>query len=97
MRIREFQNLMKDLYIQKDKERGISDTFIWLVEEVGELATELNDERDKQSVSEEMADIFAWMCSLANLFQIDLEDAIFKKYPNKCPKCDSNPCKCEGD
>lgn len=95
MRIREFQNLMKELYLQKDKQRGISDTFIWLVEEVGELATELNKDREKEKISEEMADIFAWMCSLANLCQIDLESAIFEKYPNKCPKCGSHPCKCD--
>ena len=95
MRIREFQELMKDLYIDKDKQRGISNTFIWLVEEVGELATELNNGSDKDKISEEMADILAWMCSLANLFEIDLESAIFEKYHNKCPKCDSNPCQCD--
>ncbi|TFF97977.1 MAG: nucleotide pyrophosphohydrolase [Promethearchaeota archaeon] len=95
MSIREFQDLMKDLYFPKDKHRGISDTFIWLVEEVGELATELNKGRNKKNISEEMADIFAWMCSLANLLDIDLDQAVFEKYPKKCPKCGSNPCQCD--
>jgi len=76
--------------------RGIEKTFIWLVEEVGELASTLkqDSELDLNKVSEEMADIIAWMSSLANLLEIDLEKALVDKYPNKCIKCNSNPCCC---
>ncbi len=95
MNIKEFQGLMRDLYYHKDKKRGIDKTFIWLVEEVGELASELNTDCNKKNISDEMADIFAWMCSLANLLHIDLEKSLFKKYPNKCPKCGENPCECD--
>ncbi|GAH58079.1 unnamed protein product, partial [marine sediment metagenome] len=58
MKISDFQDLLKDLYLQKDLNRGVTSTFIWLVEEIGELATILNStDVDKQKVSEEIADI----------------------------------------
>ncbi len=96
MKISEFQHLMKELYFHQDNERGIQDTFIWLIEEVGELARIIKKrEIDKKKASEELADIIAWANSLANLLSIDLETVLFEKYPNKCLKCDSNPCKCE--
>jgi NTP pyrophosphatase (non-canonical NTP hydrolase) len=96
MKISDFQDLIKDLYLQNDLNRGVKSTFIWLIEEVGELATLLNSsDIDKKKVSEELADIIAWTISIANLIDIDMEKALFDKYPNKCKKCSSSPCKCE--
>ncbi|MHA1255674.1 MAG: hypothetical protein ACTSPS_08765 [Promethearchaeota archaeon] len=40
----EFQALLKKLYLHKDLNRGIKGTYIWLIEEIGELATLLNAE-----------------------------------------------------
>ncbi|MBD3198134.1 MAG: nucleotide pyrophosphohydrolase [Candidatus Lokiarchaeota archaeon] len=95
MKIDEFQNLMKDLYLHQDSERGIERTFLWLVEEVGELSSLLKEKRyDKIQIAEEMADVLAWTCSLANLLNINLEKACFRKYPNVCSKCKKNPCIC---
>jgi len=96
MKISDFQNLLKDLYLQNDLNRGVNSTFIWLIEEIGELATLLNSvDVDKKKVSEEIADIIAWTISLANILDIDIEKALFDKYPNKCKKCSSSPCRCE--
>ena len=96
MKISKFQDLMRKLYFEKDHKRGIKNTYIWLVEEIGELANLLKQkEMDTEKISEELADIIAWTNSLANLLNIDLEEALFQKYPNKCKKCDSNPCKCK--
>jgi len=95
MEISEFQNLIKEIYFHRDKEREVNSTFIWLIEEVGELARILRKSKiEKTKVKEELADIIAWTCSLANLLSIDLENALLKKYPKKCIKCESNPCKC---
>ncbi len=96
MKISEFQKLMSELYIHQDSKRGLKGTFIWLVEEMGELASLLKENKiDKEKISEELADIIAWTGSLANLLEINLEDALKKKYPYKCRKCDSIPCRCE--
>jgi len=95
MKISEFQKLIRDLYFKKDQKRGRSDTFIWLIEEIGELANLIKGgEIDSEKVSEELADIIAWTTSLANLLDIDLESAILQKYPYKCIKCNSSPCVC---
>ncbi len=95
MKISEFQKLIKNLYIERDQKRGVQKTFTWLIEEIGELAHILKNQEIKTSkVSEELADIIAWTTSLANLLDIDLEYSLFKKYPNMCLKCESNPCIC---
>ncbi|GAG77888.1 unnamed protein product [marine sediment metagenome] len=95
MKIAEFQKLIKDLYIEQDQKRGLHKTFTWLIEEIGELARILkNNKIELEKASEELADIVAWTTSLANLLEIDLENALLKKYPNMCIKCESNPCIC---
>ncbi|MFW9950714.1 MAG: MazG nucleotide pyrophosphohydrolase domain-containing protein [Candidatus Thorarchaeota archaeon] len=96
MKISEFQNLIKQLYFTKDKERGLYKTFIWLTEEVGELANLIKaKEIIKENVKDELADIIAWTISLANILDIDIEEALLNKYPHKCPICNSLPCKCD--
>ncbi|MHA1521224.1 MAG: MazG nucleotide pyrophosphohydrolase domain-containing protein [Promethearchaeota archaeon] len=97
MEITAFQSLMKDLYFAHDRERGIHRTALWFGEEMGELMHELKKNPpniDKIAVAEELADIYAWGASIANLLEISLDDAIAKKYPGKCGKCLQNPCIC---
>lgn len=95
MKISKFQDLMRQLYIHQDKKRGLDKTFIWLIEEIGELANCLNKKRiNKSDIAEELSDVIAWTCSLANLLEINLETALKEKYPDKCKKCKSNPCRC---
>lgn len=94
MEIKEFQRLMKDLYSENDGKRGMEKTMLWFFEEVGELAEALRKE-DKEEIAHEMADVFAWMVSMANMLDIDVEKACLSKYPLKCPKCGSMPCSCD--
>ena len=77
MQIKEFQGIISEKYEKRDRERGIPATFMWFVEEVGELATALagNDQENKQ---EEFADVLAWLCTLANISDVDLEKACTK-------------------
>jgi len=77
MDIRQFQRLIYDKYVQRDRQRGTPATFMWFVEEVGELATALAGQ-DKAAQAEEFADVLAWLCTLANINDIDLEDALTK-------------------
>jgi len=95
MKISDFQKIIKEIYFNRDSKRGIKATFIWLVEEIGELARIIKDQKiNKEKASEEIADVIAWVNSLANLLDIDVEKALFDKYPNKCRKCNSFPCRC---
>jgi NTP pyrophosphatase (non-canonical NTP hydrolase) len=77
MKISEFQSLISKKYEKRDRQRGIPATFMWFIEEVGELATALAS-NDKKNKEEEFADVFAWLCTLANISDVDLENACAK-------------------
>ena len=81
MHINEFQQWISTKYEQRDRQRGVPATFMWLVEEVGELATALSGD-DQQNKAEEFADVLAWLCTLANISDVDLEKAC-KEYTKK--------------
>ncbi len=94
MKVSDAQELMRKTYYRKDRKRGVDKTFSWLIEEVGELSRALR-EGDKNSIEEEIADVFAWLLSLANLLNVSVEEAFSKKYGKACPRCKSLPCRCE--
>jgi NTP pyrophosphatase (non-canonical NTP hydrolase) len=85
--------MMRQIYFQRDSERGTVGTFNWLEEEVEELKEAL-EEGNKKAIENEFADVFAWLASLANVVNIDLEKAAMSKYNSTCPKCGRNPCEC---
>lgn len=94
MTIQKFQQQIEAIYFKKDAERGVPLTFTWFVEEVGELAKEIRKEpHDKDRLREELADVFAWLSTLASLLGISLEDAA-NIYAEGCPKCIGTPCRC---
>ena len=49
---------------------------------------------DKKAMEDEFADVLAWLASLANIFEINLESAALGKYDSCCPKCNASPCEC---
>ena len=77
MTIRQFQQFIRDKYYATDLARGTSGTFMWFIEEVGELASALAGDDDGKK-AEEFADVFAWLCTLANINDVDLADAVEK-------------------
>jgi NTP pyrophosphatase (non-canonical NTP hydrolase) len=77
--VADFQKHISDKYEKIDRERGSAKTFLWFIEEVGELATALNG-TDRPNLEEEFADVFAWLCTLANINDVDLTQAITAKY-----------------
>ncbi len=82
MELKAFQQLIQDKYGRRDRERGTPATFMWFVEEVGELATALAGD-DQKNKEEEFADVLAWLCTLANINGVDLDKAITDKYITK--------------
>ncbi len=93
MHIRKFQSMMRRIYFHRDSERGRDGTYRWLVEEVEELGAAVKEQGTK-ALENEFADVFAWLASLANVVDIDLEKAALTKYDNTCPKCRKAQCKC---
>ncbi|MEW4487813.1 MazG nucleotide pyrophosphohydrolase domain-containing protein [Thalassoglobus sp. JC818] len=93
MTLRELQDLIQVMYSSKDEQRGIDGTFMWLLEEVGELAGALR-EGTQEEIAREFADVLAWLATIANVANIDLQDAVREKYGNGCPGCGAMVCAC---
>lgn len=93
MQIKEFQDLIEAMYSAKDRKRGSAGTFLWFMEEVGELAAALasGTVADKEG---EFADVLAWLVTIANVEGIDIETAVRRKYGEGCPGCKEMVCAC---
>ena len=94
MTVAEFQRHIEAIYLDRDRARGLEGSFRWFIEEVGELATALR-EGTHEELQEELADVFAWLSTIASIQGVEMEDAI-KKYAHGCPACRANPCACGG-
>ncbi len=92
--IRALQRQILETFGAKDAARGDAGTFLWFSEEVGELASALRSGTDEE-LALEMADVLAWLVTLANVRGIDLEAAVLRKYGASCPKCGQSPCACD--
>ncbi|HSI33070.1 MAG: MazG nucleotide pyrophosphohydrolase domain-containing protein [Phycisphaerae bacterium] len=79
-----FQHHISSRYETVDRARGWAKTFAFFIEEVGELATALAAEsrtpEHLANLQEEFADVIAWLCTLANITDVDLADAVARKY-----------------
>jgi NTP pyrophosphatase (non-canonical NTP hydrolase) len=93
MTLGQLQTRIRDLYGAKDASRGVEGTFMWFMEEVGELSAALRNGSPGERVLE-FADVLAWLATLANITGVDLDDAIRAKYGRGCPGCDQTPCAC---
>ena len=92
MTIEQFQRSIDATYGERDAARGLEATFMWLVEEVGELARALRDD-DPEAREHEFADVLAWLTTTATLAGVDLQHAA-RRYADGCPKCGQSPCIC---
>src|SRR5438477_11468128 len=91
--LRDFQQLIRDMYLEKDLARGVDGTFMWLIEEVGELASCLRKGTHEERLGE-FADVLAWLATIANVVGVDLAEAISRKYGRGCPGCGQFICRC---
>src|SRR5438876_4790750 len=89
----QLQQVIRETYDSKDRRRGVEGTFMWFMEEVGELAAALRS-GSPQEQAEEFADVLAWLATMANMLEIDLEKAVAAKYGAGCPGCKQVPCVC---
>ncbi|MCC6125219.1 MAG: nucleotide pyrophosphohydrolase [Pirellulales bacterium] len=89
----DFQQLIRRMYYEKDIARGVEGTFMWLMEEVGELASALRNGTHEERVLE-FADVLAWLTTIANVAGVDLTEAVMRKYGSGCPGCGRFVCTC---
>jgi NTP pyrophosphatase (non-canonical NTP hydrolase) len=89
----DFQQLIRAMYFEKDEARGVEATFLWLIEEIGELATSLRNGTHEERLGE-FADVLAWLATIANVAGVDLTEAVARKYGSGCPGCGKMVCTC---
>src|SRR5437899_12253441 len=94
LNLADLQRLIRDTYVAKGRRRGVEGTFMWFMEEVGELSAALRGGTDQER-AEEFADVLAWLATLANAVGVDLDAAVQMKYGGGCPGCKRTPCVCE--
>lgn len=106
--IRAFQDLIREMYFEKDVARGVPATFMWLIEEVGELGSALRETSEdeenrippdefaarRENLKLEFADVMAWLSTIANVVDVDISSAISEKYGSGCPGCQEFVCHC---
>ncbi len=88
------QELIERMYSSKDEARGVDGTFMWLMEEIGELAAALR-EGSPEELAAEFADVLAWLATIANVAGVDLQQAVLDKYGRGCPGCGAMTCRCD--
>jgi NTP pyrophosphatase (non-canonical NTP hydrolase) len=82
--IHAFQEMIRSRYFETDSARGAPGTYLWFIEEVGELAEAIarreRGDGDDRALEGEFADVLAWLATLANITGIDLAEAVHRKY-----------------
>ena len=81
MDLNQLQNLMENLYGEEDRNRGLPSTVAWLCEEVGELAQAVR-KGSREDQLHELADVLAWLASIANQLDLSLETAMERYVKN---------------
>jgi NTP pyrophosphatase (non-canonical NTP hydrolase) len=92
MTIEQFQRRIEETYGERDAARGLERTFMWLVEEIGELARALRSESHERKV-EEFSDVLAWLATAASLAGVEMSEGA-ERFAQGCPKCGECPCTC---
>lgn len=94
---------LERMYGKNNRERGILDARSRLIEEVFEAENaHFNLSGDpritlvqlRENMSLEFADIFAWIFSICNLLEVDLDTELEHRYAGNCRHCNKRPCLC---
>jgi NTP pyrophosphatase (non-canonical NTP hydrolase) len=94
MEVKDAQDLIRNIYLNRDRKRGLERTLLRTFQELAELSDAIHKEKSMRDIEDEIADVFAWVISIANLLDIDLEHVLISKYNNACSRCGKNPCEC---
>ena len=92
MDLADFQSVIADTFLDRDRRRGLPATVAHLAEEVGELARAARKGGPADQLHE-LGDVLAWLASLANQLGLSLTDAA-DRFAAGCPVCGTLPCSC---
>ena len=84
MELKDIQKIIKEKYYEIDSRSGELFLLAVLFEEVGELAEAVR-KKEIENIREELVDVLFMVISLANLFDLDLENRLIEKYIKEDP------------
>jgi NTP pyrophosphatase (non-canonical NTP hydrolase) len=92
----DWQLYLAVLYRNENANIAPSTTVLKILEDIGKTSRSLRIGSNIAYVKKHLAGVLAWTITLANKFDIKIDDVIYNRYPNKCARCQSKPCKCFG-
>lgn len=96
MNINEWASMFKAIYFPtQNYSRSKLDIFTHLVKVFGGGSKYLFRTSDPDGSRDFLAKIFGWYCALANRLNVDIEHALWSKYPRVCPRCVDTVCSCK--
>ncbi len=85
--LRDYQKMFDHIYGTVNRKRySDADMILRLIEEIAE-AMELSRKDARQKFAIQLPRIFSWLNGVANRFNVDLQDALWEKYPGVCSYC----------
>lgn len=92
--VREFQQMNAYIYGEANKRYGDAELILRLLEEIA-VIMEIARKDELEVMPRHLSRIFSWLCAIANRLGIDLQEALWNKYPGVCPYCLRNEnCAC---
>ena len=75
-------------------EQAVSDALVNVKAQLEQRVATALRSGTQEELALEMADVLAWLVTLANAVGVDLEAAMRDKYGTGCPGCGQSPCVC---
>jgi diguanylate cyclase (GGDEF)-like protein len=95
MSLSNWARMFRDIYFPlQNYGRSRFEVFTNLAKVFGAGSHYLFRTQDPKGAREYLAKLFAWYCALGNRLHLDIEQALWEKYPGVCPRCLSSVCEC---
>ena len=92
--LQEWLQIFERIYGRINKVAGREKVWLHVAEELGEISRAFRFNQNRE-IQEELADLFAWLAAFCNLLKINLPEATYSAYPEKCITCNHEVCRCD--
>jgi NTP pyrophosphatase (non-canonical NTP hydrolase) len=93
--IAEFQKLIEDIYALPDDRMFSIYDILANVERFGMRSLKGIRKNNSQKTTKNLLISFSWICTLANRLHVNLEAAVWNRFPLVCSYCGKSPCVCK--
>lgn len=91
--LHDWQEMFLRIYGKINRVAGLIRVWLHVHEELGELSRAFRLE-SRSEIEREMADVFAWLMSFCNIFQVKIDEIVWIAYPGVCGTCQQKQCQC---